>query len=512
MYIVMLSAECAPVAKAGGLGDFVHGLARALLARGHQVEVVLPRYDCLVTESLLESGPGLADLWVPFYQQWIHCEVTRALVEDIPCWLIAPHSPQQWFERGRIYGEPDDPERFAFFCRAALEFLQQTQRQPDILQCNDWQTGLIPVLLFEIYQGLGLTRPRVCYTLHNLGYQGITDESVLRQVGLDPQRLMTPDRLADPKHPQAVNLMKGGLVFANQITTVSPRYAWEVQHTEQGLGLQETLRRQPTKFRGVLNGIDFAAWNPATDPWIPSRYEAATLPAKAANKSALRARLGLAEGNKPLLCLISRLDQQKGVALIEHALRFGLAGGSQVVLLGSAQDPQLEAHFQRLRRELGAHPDGHLELRYDERLAHGLYAAADLIVVPSVYEPCGLTQMIAMRYGAVPVVRRVGGLADTVFDANYSDQPFEERNGYVFDDLTGEALESALGRALGLWFEYPEYFRQLRLNGMRQDHSWNRPAEQYLALFEAMRADPGVGEGSPGDGTRGRIPDGAAPP
>lgn len=185
--------------------------------------------------------------------------------------------------------------------------------------------------------------------------------------------------------------------------------------------------------------------------------------------------------------MVSRLDAQKGVELIRHAILHGLERGAQTVLLGSAQDPTLEAYFRVLQRETDANPDCHLELGFDEDLAHHIYAAADIMVIPSVYEPCGLTQMIAMRYGVVPLVRHVGGLADTVFDANHSDKPFAVRNGYVFDDLTPEALASALDRALGLWYDYPEYFRQLRLNGMAMDNSWTQPARQYLDIFEKIR-------------------------
>jgi starch synthase len=488
MYIVMASAECAPVAKAGGLGDFVHGLARQLILGGHRVEVLLPKYDGLRLDRIEGLEKAYTDLWVPFYDQGFPCDLHHGRVDGIDCWFIDPHSPQEFFKRGVIHGEPDDPDRFTFYARAVLEFLYKSGRHPDIIHCNDWHTGLIPVLLFETYQALGLNRTRVCYTLHNLGHQGWVGEYVLHQAGLDAQRLMTPDRLADPGNPHVINLMKGGIVYANYVTTVSPRYAWEIQTTEQGMGLQETLRLHDHKFGGILNGIDFESWNPLTDTHIHHPYGPGSLPDKAHNKTALRQRLGLAQDNKPLIAVVSRLDAQKGVELIRHAILHGLDRGAQAVLLGSAQEPVLDAYFRVLKRETDAHPDCHLELAYDEDLAHQIYAAADIMVIPSVYEPCGLTQMIAMRYGVVPVARRVGGLADTVFDANHSDKPFEERNGYVFDDLTPEALESALDRALGLWFDYPEYFRQLRLNGMAMDNSWARPARHYLDIFEYIRA------------------------
>ncbi|MEA3278516.1 MAG: glycogen synthase [Pseudomonadota bacterium] len=487
MYVTMVSAECAPAAKAGGLGDFVHGLARELANGGAEVEVILPKYDCLRSERIEDLHKSHGDLWVPFYEEWIHCDVECGSVDGIKCYFIDPHSQQGFFTRGTIYGEPDDVDRFAFFCRAVMEFLLKADKQPDIIHCNDWQTGLVPVLLFEMYEGLGMTHPRVCFTLHNLGHQGTTGEFVLHQVGLNPVRLMTGDRMLDPGTPHAVNLMKGGIVYSNYVTTVSPRYAWEIQNTEQGMGLQETLQLHDRKFGGVLNGIDYDTWSPETDSHILHTYGEDSLPDKALNKADLRRRLGLDDAAKPLVSVISRLDRQKGVDLIRHAIFYALESGCQVVLLGSAQDPALDEQFQELKRQTDGSPDCHLELGYDEDLSHQIYAAADMMVIPSVYEPCGLTQMIAMKYGVVPIVRRVGGLADTVFDANYSDKPFEERNGYLFDELTTDGLESAMSRAIGLWFRYPEYFRQLRLNAMRADNSWARPGRQYLDIYDHVK-------------------------
>lgn len=488
MYIAMVSAECAPIAKTGGLGDFVQGLSRELVGRGETVEVFLPHYDVLRLEAVAGIREVYPNLRVPFHDQWVTCRVLGGEMDGIACLFIDPQSPQEFFQRGRIYGEPDDPERFAFFSRAVLEFMLQSGRRPDILHCHDWHTGLIPVLLYELYQTRGLASSRVCYTLHNLGYQGQVGEDILRQVGLNPRRLMVPDRLLDPHDGRVANLLKGGIVFSNFVNTVSPRYAWEIQSTDQGMGLQSVLKTHAYKFGGVLNGIDSQVWSPEVDPLIPVNFGPDSLPRKGANRKELRARLGLQEVEKPILAIISRLDRQKGVDLLEHGIRYALAHDSQVVLLGSALDPVIAERFARLKRETDPSPDCHLELGYDESLAHLIYAGADLILIPSLYEPCGLTQMIAMNYGVVPIVRRVGGLADTVFDANYSDKPFEVRNGYLFDDLTEAGLESAMSRALGLWRGYPEYFRQLRVNGMRTDLSWTLPCQQYLDIYAHILA------------------------
>jgi starch synthase len=449
--------------------------------------VVLPKYDCLRFERVQGMHKVLTDLWVPFYDIHLRCDVEYGESDGVRCFFIEAHSEHRFFQRGRIYGDEDDPERFAFFSRALMEFLYKSDRRPDIIHCNDWHTGLVPVLLYEIYAPLGMDRTRVCYSLHNVGHQGWAGRQVLELSGLDLGRLLTPERLQDPGNPAAVNLMKGGIVYSNFVTTVSPRYAWEIQHTEQGKGLQAVLQTHQDKFGGVLNGIDRETWNPETDPLIPHRYAPDSLQVKRRNKDALRERLGLSDAYKPLVSVVSRLDRQKGVELIRHGIYYALEQDAQFVLLGSPQEPAVEADFGRIKQQMDQSPDCHLELGYDEELSHLIYAGADLILIPSVYEPCGLTQMIAMSYGCVPVVHRVGGLADTVFDANYSDRPFEERNGYVFDEGTFAGLESALGRAIGLWRRFPDYFRELRLNGMRIDHSWSGPAQAYLDIYEHIR-------------------------
>lgn len=487
MHIVMATPECAPVAKAGGLGDFVQGLSRELVSRGHQVEILLPKYDCMRYDRVQGLRVAHPDLWVPFFDRAVHCDVETGEVDGLTCFFIDPHSEHGFFNRGAIYGDADDADRFAFFSRAILEFLIAADKAPDIIHCNEWQTGLVPVLLFERFASSPLAKTRVCYSLHNLGHQGWTTPHVLEMNGLDVPRLMAPDRLQDPGNPQAVNLMKGGIVFSNFVTTVSPRYAWEIQHTEQGMGLQSVLLTHERKFGGVLNGIDTKVWNPSTDPLIPAPFDETHLAEKGVNKTALRERLSLDDAAKPVVAVISRLDRQKGIELIRRGIDFALEQGAQFVLLGSAQDPAINAVFWDAKQALETNQDAHLEIGYDEELAHLIYAGADMILIPSIYEPCGLTQMIAMRYGCVPIVRRVGGLADTVFDANYSDRPFEVRNGYVFDEPTFEGLESAMSRAIGLWQQHPDYFRQLRLNGMRMDNAWARPAQDYLNIYDHIR-------------------------
>jgi starch synthase len=487
MYVVMVASECAPAAKVGGLADVVHGLARELMLRGEAVEVVLPMYDCMRYDRIQGLEKCYADLWVPYYENWIRCDVYRGQVDQISCLFIKPMSRENFFDRGLFYGHEDDAGRFALFSRAALEFLFKSGRRPDILHCHDWQTGLVPVLLYEIYQSLGMGQTRVCYTLHNVHHQGLTGPHVLRQCGLG-LHLMAPEKLRDNTHVGAVNLMKGGIVYANFVTTVSPRYAEEIKHTVLGHGLQATLNAHAHKFGGVLNGIDYGTWNPEVDGHIPHRYSSDDFAGKFQDKAALRGRLLLQDRFKPIVAVVSRLDQQKGVQLISHAIFYALANRAQFVLLGSGSGKAINDHFLGLKARLNDNPDCHLEVGYDEELSHLIYAGADMLVIPSAFEPCGLTQIIAMKYGTVPVVRATGGLADTVFDANHAHKPYEERTGFTFNDFNEAGLESAMGRAIGLWYRYPRFFHQLRLNGMRQDYSWNQSGGHYLNIYHHIRA------------------------
>jgi starch synthase len=359
----------------------------------------------------------------------------------------------------------------------------KSNKHPEIIHCHDWQTGLVPVLLFDIYAPLGMTHPRICYTLHNLKHQGVNGEHILRLAGLNPAVYINQERFQDNFNHSAINLMKGGIVYSNFVTTVSPRYAEEIKNTDLGCGLQHTLHTHSVKFGGVLNGIDYNVWNPDIDPHIARQYNIDAIDDKYDNKEALRERLWLQSDFKPIVGVVSRLDHQKGVHLIKHSVYHALAHGCQFVLLGSSPDPAVNNEFWALKHELNNNPDCHLEISYNEELAHLIYAGADMVLIPSAFEPCGLTQMIAMKYGTIPIVRNTGGLADTVFDADYANRPYHERNGYVFDTFDNQGLESALHRAIGLWNMHPQYFRELMVNGMRYDYSWNYPGEHYSNIY-----------------------------
>ncbi|MBF2027884.1 MAG: glycogen synthase GlgA [Oscillatoriales cyanobacterium C42_A2020_001] len=489
MYIVQIASECAPVIKAGGLGDVVYGLSRELEIRGHTVEIILPKYDCMRYDHIWGLHDAYKDLQVPWYGSEIHCSVYCGWVHGRLCFFIEPHSQDSFFDRGIYYGHNDDNMRFAFFSKAALQFLQQSGKRPDVIHCHDWQTGLVPVMLYEIYKWHGLGNVRVCYTIHNFKHQGIGGTDILQATGLNREDYYFEyDRLRDNFNPFVLNFMKGGIVYSNHVTTVSPHHAWEAHVGEFGYGLGHTLHMHQHKFSGVLNGIDYDVWNPEMDHYIPYQFNQDDLEQKALNQKALRDRLWLQHSDKPIIAYIGRLDDQKGVHLVHHAIYYALHRNAQFVLLGSPTEAGIASWFWHEKNFLNDNPDVHLELGFNEELSHLIYAGADMMIVPSNFEPCGLTQMIGLRYGTVPIVRGVGGLVNTVFDRDYDQtHPLEERNGYVFYQTDYQALESAMDRAIGLWYHYPEEFKALQIQGMNYDYSWNHPGQDYVEIYEHIR-------------------------
>jgi starch synthase len=404
------------------------------------------------------------------------------------CFFIEPHCGDNFFGRESFYGYKDDDVRFAFFSKAALEFILQSGKRPDVIHCHDWQTGLVPVLLFEQYQQMGLANQRACYTIHNFRHQGWAGERILWATRLgQPERYFHDDRLGDPQ-PGALNVMKGGIVYANFVTSVSPHHAHEVRSTEQGFGLSDVLGIHQVKFGGVLNGVDYGQWNPEIDHHIPAPYGVDTIDRKYENKDALRDRFLLRKTYAPIVAFVGRLDEQKGMHLVHHALFYALSRGAQFVLLGDAgHDRRIGSHFWHLKNYLNDHPDCHLEISYTDELGHLVFAGSDLLVVPSLFEPCGLVPLIALRYGTVPVVRGVGGMVNTIRDRDHAWAPEWDRNGYVFYEADNQGIESALERALGLWYSHPDQFRYLQCNGMRCDYSWAGPGRDYLNIYDHIR-------------------------
>ncbi|MEB3295397.1 MAG: glycogen synthase GlgA [Synechococcales bacterium] len=490
MYVVQIASECAPVIKAGGLGDVVYGLSREIQQRGHTVELILPKYDCMRYDHIWGLHEAYRDLWVPWDNGCIHCTVHCGWVHGVLCFFIEPHSYQNFFHRGHYYGALDDHMRFAFFSKAALEFLLVSNKRPDVIHCHDWQTGLIPVMLYEMYAHHGMNTQRVCYTIHNFKHQGIAGANVLWATGLNNESYYFQyDRLLDNFNPFAINYMKAGIVYANYVNTVSPHHAWEARYSGISCGLGHTLELHNHKFGGILNGIDYSIWSPESDCYIPAHYTPETFSEKQQNKKALRERLLLKDDpEKPIVAFIGRLDDQKGVHLVHHSIYYTLHRGAQFVLLGSATDGGIDSYFRHEKHYLNDNQDCHLELGFNEELSHLIYAAADMIVVPSNYEPCGLTQVIGLKYGAVPIVRGVGGLVNTVFDWDYDqERPPEERNGFVFYQSDPQALESAMNRAFDLWYTRSDLFQKLAIQGMECDNSWQRSGEAYLSVYEHIR-------------------------
>ena len=490
MYIVQIASECAPVIKAGGLGDVVYGLSRELELRGNCVELILPMYDCMRYDQIWGLHEAYKGLSVPWYGGAITCDVFCGWVHGRLCFFIEPHSGDNFFRRGYYYGGKDDNMRFAFFSKAALEFLLVSNKRPDIIHCHDWQTGLIPVMLYEMYKYHGMDHSRICYSIHNFKHQGIAGADVLWATGLNREDYYFQyDKLRDNFNPFALNMMKGGIVYANHVNTVSPHHAWEARFQDEGYGLGHTLEIHQGKFGGILNGVDYNIWNPEVDTIIPHQYSIDDMAGKALNKKALREKLLLQECDKPIVAYIGRLDQQKGVHLVHHAMYYALNRGAQFVLLGSATEPSINSQFWHEKNFLNDNPDVHLELGFDESLAHLIYAGADMMVVPSNYEPCGLTQLISLKYGTVPIVRGVGGLLSTVFDRDFDpDRAPEKRNGYVFYQTDNYALETAMERAIGLYREFPKEFELLVQQGMEYDYSWNNSGKSYMDIYDYIRS------------------------
>ena len=312
----MVAPECAPAAKAGGLGDVVSGLSRELEIRGNAVEIILPKYASLRYSAIWGLAPCYHDLWVPWYGGAVRCTVWFGYAHGLKCFFIEPHAAANFFGRGRLYGYEDDAERFAFFSKAAVEFLLAAGKRPDVLHCHDWQTGLVPVLLREHY-GRAMPGQKVCYTIHNFRHQGTSNEQLLwaTQLG-QPEYFLDADRLGDDFRYRGLNQMKGGVVYSDFVTTVSPSHADEALYDDGASGLRRTLKEHQERFNGVLNGVDYETWNPETDPLLPAHYWASSFEGKRANTGALRDRFWLRQTPGPIVAYVGRLDEQKGMHLV----------------------------------------------------------------------------------------------------------------------------------------------------------------------------------------------------
>ncbi|XP_024384226.1 probable starch synthase 4, chloroplastic/amyloplastic [Physcomitrium patens] len=487
-HIVHLASEMAPVAKVGGLGDVVTGLGRALQKKHHRVEIIIPKYKTL-DMSGIKNFKKLNKHFYSYFEGAEHENmVWTGVVEGLRVFFIDPLHPAEFFNRGGIYCEPDDFKRFTYFSRASLEFLLQFGKRPHLIHCHDWPVAVVAPLCKSIYSSAGLTS-KLAFTCHNFEPQGKESMEALTSCGLQFQAPLHTDHFQDNISADRINVLKGGLVHSDFVTTVSPTYAKEVLTPEGGEGLHTTLRAMTKKFYGVVNGIDDTVWNPATDPHLEEHFSMDDLKGKEVLKNKLRLRLGLAnlgiDAKRPLVCCVSRLVPQKGVHLLRSAIFHTLNRGGQFILQGTSQDPVIKKDFDELAQQFENHPHVRLVLRYEETLTHNIYGAADIFVIPSIFEPCGLTQMYSMRYGTIPVVRKTGGLADSVFDVDQKHAVVEKRNGFTFSEPTEEALASALDRALLYYKEHPDWWKALVSKVMRIDMSWDAaPIDQYIKLYE----------------------------
>ena len=481
MQIVFASAECAPFVKTGGLGDVAGSLPAALVRAGAEVIVMVPKYATIKDEYKAQME-HFADFYVSLGWRNEYCGLEK-LEHDGVTYMFVDN--ERYFARDYPYGFFDDGERFAFFSKAITESLQHLPAgfECDILHCNDWQTALAPVFLREFYQGLPLyDRVKTVFSIHNVAFQGQFSDTVMEDIlGVAHIPAAATQLRCDAC---SINYMLGALHYADAITTVSPTYAGEIQTPEFGEGLDGVLRERSYALQGILNGIDVAAFDPATDKRIAANYTVDDRSGKAVCKAKLQEELGLeVRDDRPLMVMVTRLTRQKGMDLVMYALDRILAGGVQVAVLGTG-DRDYEDGLRYFQDKYPGTMAARIE--FDPALSQRMYAAADMFLMPSKFEPCGLSQIIAMRYGTLPIVRETGGLKDTV-------QPYNEftgeGTGFSFSNFNGDEMGDAVFRAARLFWDNREAWNQLVTQAMSQDFSWTRSADKYLDLYFFMHPE-----------------------
>jgi starch synthase len=484
MKILFVASEVAPFAKTGGLADVTGSLPHELKLQGHDVRIIMPYYKTVTKGDFLVRKIRKS-VEVPLGGSLYKGLLRHTLLDDIPVYLL---ENKELFCRDYLYGSPagdypDNPRRFAFFCRGVLELLKRMDYRPDVLHCHDWQTALIPLLLKYEYAGDPFFADMaVIFTIHNLAYQGLFPAAALDEMGLDSSYF----DIGRVEYYGNVNLMKGGILTADLINTVSETYCEEILTKEQGSGLEGVIRTRRDALSGILNGIDYSQWDPATDREIYRNYTASAPAGKAANKKALQKLLGLEpDANIPLVGMVSRMIDQKGFDLIEPLLPDFAAGELQLVVIGSG-----DAKYVKMFNDIRARGAANIALHegFDPALARKIYAGSDIFLMPSHFEPCGLGQLIALRYGAVPVVRKTGGLKDTIVDELDN---AKEPDGFSFEEYTPEALWEALTRALQA-YRNKERWKKIVRRGMNCDFSWKQSAAKYEGLYSRALARKGV--------------------
>lgn len=481
MQIVFASAECAPFVKTGGLGDVAGSLPAALVRAGAEVIVMVPKY-ATIKDEYKSQMEHFSDFYVSLGWRNEYCGLEKLEHDGVTYMFI---DNERYFARDYPYGFFDDGERFAFFSKAITESLQHLPAgfECDILHCNDWQTALAPVFLREFYQGLPLyDRVKTVFSIHNVAFQGQFSDTVMEDIlGVAHIPAAASQLRCDAC---SINYMLGALRYADAITTVSPTYANEIQTPEFGEGLDGVLRERSYALQGILNGIDVAGFDPATDKRIAANYTVDDRSGKAVCKAKLQEELGLeVRDDRPLMVMVTRLTRQKGMDLVMYALDRILAGGVQVAVLGTGD----RDYEDGLRYFQGKYP-GTMAARieFDPALSQRMYAAADMFLMPSKFEPCGLSQIIAMRYGTLPIVRETGGLKDTVIPYN---EFTGEGTGFSFSNFNGDEMGDAVFRAARLFWDNRDAWNQLVTQAMSQDFSWTRSADKYLDLYFFMHPE-----------------------
>ena len=481
MQIVFASAECAPFVKTGGLGDVAGSLPAALVRAGAEVIVMVPKYATIKDEYKAQME-HFADFYVSLGWRNEYCGLEKLEHDGVTYMFI---DNERYFARDYPYGFFDDGERFAFFSKAITESLQHLPEgfECDILHCNDWQTALAPVFLREFYQGLPLyDRVKTVFSIHNVAFQGQFSDTVMEDIlGVAHIPAAATQLRCDAC---SINYMLGALHYADAITTVSPTYAGEIQTPEFGEGLDGVLRERSYALQGILNGIDVASFDPATDKRIAANYTVEDRSGKAVCKAKLQEELGLeVRDDRPLMVMVTRLTRQKGMDLVMYALDRILAGGVQVAVLGTG-DRDYEDGLRYFQDKYPGTMAARIE--FDPALSQRMYAAADMFLMPSKFEPCGLSQIIAMRYGTLPIVRETGGLKDTVIPYN---EFTGEGTGFSFTNFNGDEMGDAVFRAARLFWDNRDAWNQLVTQAMSQDFSWTRSADKYLDLYFFMHPE-----------------------
>lgn len=470
MVILFAATELAPYAKTGGLADVLASLPSALGSRGHQVRICLPFYRRAI-RKLRSLQPMGIELEVVLGRTKHVAHLWRGQTSDSPPLLLI--EKDEFFDRSYLYGPPgrdyaDNASRFFFFSKAVVQIAQRLSPRPDVLHLHDWHTGLAAVIARRECPQI-----KTVFTIHNIAYQGKFPAADFELTNL-PWEYFTPEGI---EFYGQINCLKAGIVFSNRVTTVSPRHAQEIQSPGGGHGLEGVLQAHRQKLVGILNGADYRRWNPATDRKIPASFDAGHLKGKEICKEVLCRELGFPSHTDPLFLFLGRLVEQKGVELLLQATPYLLSWGSQIAVLGTGT-PKWEKALEELSRQ---NPDRlHLQFRFSERLAHRFLAGADFLLMPSAFEPCGLTQMYALRYGTLPIAHATGGLADTIQDAI---EPFETGTGFLFSPYELPAFLSACQRALRV-YQDPSTLVGLRKRAMGKIFSWDEAALQYEAIYQ----------------------------